>query len=388
MRDDKIHIGVIGAGTMGTGIAQLFAYSGYLVKTYDVNKQALNNSIRNIKNVLQNLSQKGKIEVNKIDSILSLIHPQNGLDGFSDCKIIIEAAAEDVNVKKDIFRRLESLINSACILASNTSSLSITSIASVCTSPERVIGTHFFNPAPVMKLVEIIPGLLTSEDTIKITRDVIQSLNKITVIAKDTPGFIVNRVARPFYGEALRILEEGIADHVTIDWAMKEFGGFKMGPFELMDLIGNDINYKVTETVFSEMYFDTRYKPSIIQKRMVEAGLLGRKSGRGFYSYSQENPEPERDMRKGERIFERILFMLINEAADMLHFNITSESDLDLAVKHALNYPKGLIEWAYDYGIETVMDGINKLYSEYNEDRYRPSAHLKKMSLKEQKGIA
>lgn len=373
---------------MGTGIAQLCAASGYNVHLFDTSADALNTSVNKINDSFKKLAEKGKFDLTEIPRIISRVKTENDLSGFAECTIVIEAIAEDLSIKKILFKELESIVPNECILASNTSSLSITSIAYGCESPDRVIGTHFFNPAPVMKLVEIIPGVLTSENIITKTREIISSLDKYTVIAKDTPGFIVNRAARPFYGEALRIFDEGIADHVTIDWAMKEFGGFKMGPFELMDLIGNDINYKVTETVFTELYFDPKYKPSITQKRMVEAGLLGKKIGRGFYSYLDNNPEPHRDHQKGEMIFERILFMLINEAADMLMFNITTKEDLDTAVKYGLNFPKGLIEWASDFGIEDVINGINKLYSEYNENRYRPSAFLKKIFIEEQKGIA
>ena len=186
-----------------------------------------------------------------------------------------------------------------CIIASNTSSLSIASIASSCEKAERVIGIHFFNPAPLMPLVEIIPAVQTSAEILKNAKSIIDSLKKVTVIAKDTPGFIVNRVARPFYGEAIRIYEEGVADFSTIDWAMREIGGFRMGPFELMDYIGNDINYTVTETVFTAFYFDQRYKPSFTQKRMMEAGYLGRKSERGYYDYSKEIPKANEDRELG-----------------------------------------------------------------------------------------
>ena len=232
-----------------------------------------------------------------------------------------------------------------------------------------------------MPLVEIIPGLQTSDKTVLKVRKLIDGWGKTTVLAKDTPGFIVNRVARPFYGEALRILEENIADAATIDWAMKNIGGFRMGPFELMDLIGNDINYKVTETVFNEFYFDPRYKPSIVQKRMVEAGHLGRKSGRGFYNYEQGFviAEPKEDSNLGKEIFFRIFSMLVNEAADALLFNIAVKEDIDLAMTKGVNYPKGLLIWADEIGLKTILNNLNKLFANYSEDRYRPSVLLKRM---------
>lgn len=230
-----------------------------------------------------------------------------------------------------------------------------------------------------MPLVEIVPAVQTSDSVLKNAQTIIDSWKKVTVIAKDTPGFIVNRVARPFYGEAIRIYEEGIADMATIDWAMKEIGGFRMGPFELMDYIGNDINYTVTETVWTAFYYDPRYKPSFTQKRMMEAGYLGRKTGRGYYNYSEgaTNPEPDKNEVVGEAIVWRILIMLINEAADALHLNIASAKDIDLAMTKGVNYPKGLLAWADEKGIQNVLDGLDKLYVAYHEERYRASVLLR-----------
>ena len=293
--------------------------------------------------------------------------------------MVIEAIVENVEVKKKVFKCLEEEVADDCILASNTSSLSIASIAASCEKSDRVIGIHFFNPAPLMPLVEIIPAVQTSAKTLQQAKDMIDSWGKKTVIAKDTPGFIVNRVARPFYGEAIRIYEEGIADMATIDWAMKEIGGFKMGPFELMDYIGNDINYTVTETVWTAFYYDPRYKPSFTQKRMMEAGYLGRKTGKGYYDYSEgaEAPTPETNKVVGEAIVWRIVIMLINEAADALHLGVASRDDIDLAMTKGVNYPKGLLQWADEKGIQEVLDGLDKLYLAYHEERYRASVLLR-----------
>ncbi|MDA0890456.1 MAG: 3-hydroxyacyl-CoA dehydrogenase family protein, partial [Bacteroidetes bacterium] len=287
---------------------------------------------------------------------------------------------EDLKIKQKLFSDIEKLVDEKCIIASNTSSLSIASIGSACKKAERVIGIHFFNPAPLMPLVEIIPAVQTSEETLKSAKAMIDSWGKVTVVVKDTPGFIVNRVARPFYGESLRIYEEGIADFATIDWALKEIGGFKMGPFELMDYIGNDINYTVTETVFTSFYFDQRYKPSFTQKRMMEAGFLGRKSGRGYYDYSLENlPKANEDRQLGKKILWRVLSMLINEAADALFLKIASREAIDLAMTKGVNYPKGLLAWADEIGINNVLKQLEGLQKEYGEDRYRPSPLLKNM---------
>jgi 3-hydroxybutyryl-CoA dehydrogenase len=204
---------------------------------------------------------------------------------------------------------------------------------------------------------------------------------KVPVITKDTPGFIVNRVARPFYGESIRMLEEGIADVATIDWALKEIAGFRMGPFELMDLIGNDINFAVTSTAFKSFFYDPRYKPSIIQQRMVEAGLLGRKSGKGYYDHSEgaEKPAPNTSRALGELIVNRVLCMLINEASDALNLGIASKEDLDLAMTKGVNYPKGLLAWADERGLVNVLYRLDALYDDYREDRYRASVLLRRM---------
>jgi 3-hydroxybutyryl-CoA dehydrogenase len=287
--------------------------------------------------------------------------------------------AVKLEVKRSVFSELEKLVKEDCVLASNTSSLSITSIASSCTKPERVIGIHFFNPATLMPLVEIIPGIATNTAITSGCKNLIDSWGKTTVIAKDTPGFIVNRVARPFYSEALRIYEEGIADMPTIDWAMKEIGGFKMGPFELMDLIGHDVNYVVTETVWTQFYFDPKFKPALSQKRLLEAGFLGKKSGRGFYNYAADAKinEPVKDIETGKVIVRRILFMLINEAADTLYLKVASRDDIDMAMTKGVNYPKGLLKWADELGIHLIVKELTALKDFYEEDRYRISPLLK-----------
>lgn len=379
-------IGIIGSGAMGSGIAQVAATASHKVLVYDNNQSALNKAENNLKSSLQKLREKAKITAEKQDEILSHIQFVNELINLSNCHLIIEAIVENIEVKKSVFSDLEKIVSPDCVLASNTSSLSITSIAAACNKPERVIGIHFFNPATLMPLVEIIPGIASDETIVSSAKKLIDSWGKVTVIAKDTPGFIVNRVARPFYSEALRIYEEGIADMPTIDWAMKEIGGFKMGPFELMDLIGHDVNYIVTETVWKQFYFDPKFKPALSQKRLLEAGFLGRKSGRGFYNYAPDAKitEPTKNTELGNLIFKRLLAMLINEAADTLYLNIASASDIDLAMTKGVNYPKGLLKWADELGIETIVKELNALKDFYEEDRYRISPILKKM-VKEKK---
>lgn len=374
-------VGVLGAGTMGTGIAQVAAQHGHEVVLVDVNPDALAKAKSNLEKVLAKLVDKAKISETEKDQIFNRIQFSGDFADFKSCTIVIEAIIEKLEVKHAVFQQMEAVVSSDCILASNTSSLSIASIGSVLKSPNRCIGIHFFNPAPLMPLVEIIPAVQTSEETLQTAKSLIDGWKKVTVIAKDTPGFIVNRVARPFYGEALRIYEEGVADFATIDWAMTKFGGFKMGPFTLMDYIGNDVNYTVTETVFEAFYYDPRFKPSFTQKRHKEAGYFGRKSGKGFYDYSENAPvaKPTEDEELGQLIFERVIVMLINEAFDALFLRIASRKDIDLAMTNGVNYPKGLLAWADELGLEWVLEKLEILYDEYQEDRYRPCPLLKRM---------
>jgi len=373
---------------MGSGIAQVAATAGCFVKLYDTNQAALDKSKMALEKVLSRLIEKKYIGETEKNLIQSRIFYVNSLKDLANADLTIEAIIENAEIKQKVFSELESYQSENAIIASNTSSLSITSLAASLKNPERFIGIHFFNPAPLMPLVEIIPAIQTSEEVkIKVVK-IIEDWKKIGVLAKDTPGFIVNRVARPFYGEALRIYEEGMTDlpageagFATIDWAMKEMGGFRMGPFELMDFIGNDINYTVTETVFTAFYFDPRYRPAFTQKRFAEAGYLGIKSGRGYYNYAENaiNPEPKKDHKLGQEIFERILTMLINEAADALFLNIASAKDIDLAMTKGVNYPKGLLAWANEKGIDWCVEKMDALYEEYHEDRYRCSPLLRKM---------
>lgn len=377
--DNNTIVGVLGAGSMGSGIAQIAATQQHNVVLVDLSTEVLEKAKASLTKILNRLEEKERIA--SAAEVLNRITFSTTVNDFAKCGIVIEAIIENLEVKQKVFSNLESIVKDDCILASNTSSLSIASIASACKKAERVIGIHFFNPAPLMPLVEIIPAVQTSEETKIASRQLIDDWKKVTVLAKDTPGFIVNRVARPFYGEALRIYEEGIADFATIDWAMTELGGFRMGPFTLMDYIGNDVNYTVTETVFAAFYYDPRYKPSFTQKRHSEAGWYGRKSGRGYYNYAEgaEMPAPNKDEVLGKQILDRILIMLINEAVDALFLNIATKEDIDLAMTKGVNYPKGLLAWADEIGLEKVLNNLESMFKEYGEDRYRPSPLLRRM---------
>jgi 3-hydroxybutyryl-CoA dehydrogenase len=370
-------IGIVGTGTMGNGIAQVAAIAGNEVILYDANDVAMAKAIETIRQNLRRTAERGKISLIAAADIANRIKTTDRLEGLGDCTLIIEAVIEDLDIKKAIFQELELYIKEECILATNTSSLSVTALAGGCQMPERFIGIHFFNPAPLMPLVEIIPALQTPQYLTQKLTEIIESWGKIVVIAKDTPGFIVNRIARPFYSEALRIYDENIADFKEIDKAMTD-KGFKMGPFALMDLIGHDVNYAVTETVWRNTYFDPRYKPSVTQKRLVEAQFLGRKTLRGFYDYTKMS-DPEEislDAKKSEYISNRILTMLINEAYDALYWQISTKKDIETAMTKGVNYPKGLLKWGEEMGLATVAKNMNELYEKYREERYRCSPYF------------
>ncbi len=278
-------VGIIGAGAMGSGIAQIAATAGHTVLLYDTRPHAAAAAIEAIGSGLSKLVAKRRMGVEDAASTLSRVQAANNLRQLSGCGLIIEAVLEDLATKQQVFREVEAIADPECLLATNTSSLSITGIAAGLQRPERLAGMHFFNPAPVMELVEVVSGLATSQrcsDTIYATAE---AWGKTPVHAKSTPGFIVNRVARPFYGEALRMLSEGAASPASIDAVLRECGGFRMGPFELMDLIGHDVNFAVTKSVWEAFFFDPRFQPSLLQQELVAAGRLGRKSGQGFYNY-------------------------------------------------------------------------------------------------------
>ena len=375
-------VSVIGAGTMGSGIAQVAASNGCQVTIVDSFPQALETSKSKLKSILNRLVEKGKINQEKSQLIISNIKWTTEMKDISPSNLVFEAIVENMEIKQKLFSQMGQLVSDDCILATNTSSLSVTGIASICSNKSRVMGIHFFNPVPLMKLVEVIPTDETDKKLLSEVKSILENWEKSVVTAKDTPGFIVNRVARPFYSEALKIYEEGIADFATIDWAMKEFGEFRMGPFELMDYIGNDINYSATKAVYDGTNHDPRYKPSSIQKKLMDEGSLGRKSGKGYFDYSENavNPEPNKNDELGRKIFNRILAMLINAAADVLNNEIATQDDIDTAMTTGVNYPQGLLKWADEIGIVNVLKQLQGLQSNSINSRYLPSPLLIKMS--------
>lgn len=377
-----MEVGIVGAGAMGSGIAQIAAAAGHDVIVFDKYPSALDRSRRQLEKRLGNLERKDRLTRAEADAVLSNISYTNELKDLRDAQLVIESIVEELETKQRLFRDLAAIVSEDCILGTNTSSLSVTAIAAACRkNPGRVVGIHFFIPADKVKLVEIVPALQTRSPITTRAQRIIQQWGKVTVLVKDRPGFLVNRLARPYYLEALRMVEEGVADVATIDWAMTSLGGFKMGPFTLMDYIGNDINYIFTTRLFKRTFYDDRYKPSIIQKRLVEAGYLGRKTGRGFYNYKDHstNPAPKKDEELGRYILIRILSLIINEAADVLFRKFASKEDIDLAMTAGIDFPLGMLSWADELGIGFTVSQLDELYDQYREGRYRCSPLLRSM---------
>jgi 3-hydroxybutyryl-CoA dehydrogenase len=386
MTNDLV-IGVVGAGAMGSGIAQVAAAAGHKVVIADAFAGATEKALKRIADGLDGQVSKGKMKREQADAILGRIsfHAQTlgaDLSVYAPCGLVIEAIIEDFATKKALFGDLETLLGTSKLMATNTSSLSVTALAGGMKNGSHFFGLHFFNPAQVMPLVEIVPWQGTEPGVIDRMRQLMTSWGKMPVVCSDTPGFIVNRIARPFYGEAIRIAEEGIADYATIDEAMRELGKFRMGPFELMDFIGNDVNFAVTKSVYDAFFHDPRYRPSLTQQRLVNAGFLGKKAKRGYYDYRDgaEKPQPSNDPVVKLLVFERILAMLINEAVDAVYMQVASPADIDLAMTRGVNYPRGLLAWCDEIGAGRALGWMNRLQAEYAEDRYRPSPLLRRMA--------
>ena len=377
-------IGIVGAGAMGSGIAQIAAQAGHAVVLVDESESALAKSAASLSKIAKRLVEKEKWSAADSERIQSAIVRTSKLEQLARCEWVIEAIVEDLGVKQSLFQTIETIVAPNAVLATNTSSLSVTAIAGQLKHPERFMGLHFFNPAPLMALVEVIPALQTDSSHVIRVKTMMDDWGKSPVVAKDTPGFIVNRLARPFYGEALRIFEEGLATKRTIDAAMRD-AGFRMGPFELMDLIGNDVNYAVSCTVFEAFYNDPRYRPSLVQKQHVDAGWLGRKSGKGFYEYEEGKPTAKSsnapvNSDKFDWIVKRIIAMLMNEAADAYYLNIASAQDLETAMTKGVNYPKGLLAWCNEWGAKVTLNVLEDMQVRYGDDRYRPSPVLRDLA--------
>lgn len=378
-----MQVGVVGAGAMGAGIAQVAAVHGHRVLLADAHPAAIERARATHLAAMDRDVVKERRTRADADAVLSRITYIDGVEpaqlaAFATCGFVIEAIVEQLAAKQSLFRTLDATMSPHAILASNTSSLSIAALGGACRHADRVVGVHFFNPAPVMPLVEIVSAISTAPEYATAALALVKSWGKTTVRVKDTPGFLVNRVARPFYGESLRILEEGLADAATIDWALTTIAGFRMGPFALMDMIGNDVNFAVSSSVYENTFHDPRYRPSVTQQRLVEAGWLGKKSGRGYYRYDGvTNPEPVQDAVLGQQIVDRVLAMLVNEAVSAVELQLASPADIETAMTKGVNYPRGLLAWGDSMGAKQVLGVLERLQAEYGDARYRPALKLR-----------
>ena len=365
-------IGVIGAGTMGAGIAQVAASAGHQVLLYDTRADAAPAAVAQIGAQLQRLASKGRLSAADAAAAEQRLRAVADLAELADCTLVVEAIVEDLDAKREVFAELGRVCGPDAILATNTSTIPVTAIAAELKAPERLCGMHFFNPAPLMRLVEVPSGAATDPAVAERVAATAQSWGKVAVRCADTPGFIVNRVARPFYGEAQRIAEEGGHTPRSIDAAMRA-AGFKMGPFELADLIGNDVNLAAAESVWEQTGHDPRYEPTESQRQLVAANELGRKTGRGWYDYSQPpDIEPEPD----EEVSTRILAMLVNEAAALVDRREAAPADVDTAMRLGTNYPRGPLEWGDAIGAQRIAEVLSALHARQPSGRYRISNRL------------
>lgn len=403
--------GVVGSGTMGAGIAHAAAQAGFIVKTLDTDPALVKKAYDGIANRLNSRVERGKLPKHERDAILARLHIAEGYADFADAELVVEAVPEKIDLKKQIFTELEKVTTERTLLASNTSSLSIEKLAESVKRKDRFLGMHFFNPAPIMQLVELVRGPETSDQAVVDGRAVCAKLEKVAVKVKDSPGFIGNRVNRPFYLEALSLLEQGEAGVAEIDAAMRDVGEFKMGPFELLDLIGMDINLKVTQTVFEDFGKPVRFTPSPVQEKLVAEGHLGRKTGRGFYDHSGSEPKVAYDAQVEDTsgwqpsaalkafaevldkpadrktwLYARIFIAVMNEAA-LAADSIAIPRDVNLAMELGFNYPEGPLATA-DY---VGLDIIQKLLAEFFEqsgqsERYAPNRLLNEHVEKDELG--
>jgi 3-hydroxybutyryl-CoA dehydrogenase len=374
-----VDIAVVGAGTMGAGIAESAALAGMSVAMLDVDEDAVRRGMQAIERDLARRVNEGRISEGESNDVLGRVRATTSLLDLGGVPLVVEAVVEDMGVKKKVFGDLEGVAGRETVLATNTSSLSVAGIAAATESPERVVGMHFFNPVPAMRLVEVVVGPSTGPEALGRAEKVSEQLGKTPVRVSDTPGFIVNRVARPFYLEALRIVESG-GDPGRVDAEIRE-AGFRMGPLELADLIGHDVNLSVSESLFERYYYPPRFRPSYLQRSMVEAGNLGRKTGRGFYNYDtgdgnarEEGGEPREDVAL------RVISCIVNEAYLALSEGVASVEDIDRAMKLGANYPKGPFQWAEEIGPDHILQTLDSLRDTHG-DTYLAAPTLRERAI-------
>ena len=383
-------LGVLGAGTMGAGIAQVAAEAEVEVLVHDPVPGAFDRALERLAGFLRRKVDKGQLTQDAAEAATARVRGVGTVEELARADVVIEAIPEDLDLKRDAFRRLDAVAGAEVVLASNTSSLPIARIAGATDRPERVIGLHFFNPVPVMRLVEVVAGPRSAAPALDAGERLALRLGKTPVRAADTPGFIVNRVARPFYLEALRILGEGLAGVAEIDAAVRGLG-FRMGPFELIDTIGLDVNLAVSESVFEQFFHDPRYRPHPIQRMLVDCGRLGVKASAGFYDYVDgARAQPwtglppaglagRRRLSAGE-IGERVLAAIVNEAASAVAEGVASPADVDTAMKLGTNYPEGPLAWGERIGLEVVVATLDRLHAQVPDGRYRVTPLLRELA--------
>ncbi|HEY7722643.1 MAG TPA: 3-hydroxyacyl-CoA dehydrogenase NAD-binding domain-containing protein [Pedococcus sp.] len=384
---DDVPVAVVGAGAMGAGIAQVAATAGHPVALVDAATGAAEDAVARIIGSLQRLEAKGRLSSAQLEEVVERISTADTVERLPRSALVVEAVREDLATKRDLFARLARTQPADAVLATNTSSLDITAIADGIPDPARVIGLHFFNPPPVMRLVEVVRGAESGRDVLDDATELMRAWGKSPVRCTSTPGFIVNRVARPFYGEAQRMLMAGVADAATLDAALRS-AGFRMGPLELTDFIGQDVNLAVGTSVWEQTDRDPRYEPTSLQQELVAAGHLGRKTGRGVYRYAADGaalgaePDEQRLAELLEGPIEtnpvaRTLAMLVNEAVDLVHRGEATAADVDTAMTLGTNYPKGPIAWGREIGYAAVADQLAALDRAFPGGRYRPSPALR-----------
>jgi 3-hydroxybutyryl-CoA dehydrogenase len=369
-----VDIAVVGAGTMGAGIAESSALAGLSVVMVDVREEALDLGRHTIEKDLDRRVRKGRLSEEERRASIGRVSATTSLESCADSPVVIEAVVEDMAVKTRVFGDLEGVVASEAVLATNTSSLSVAGIAAATEHPGRVVGMHFFNPVPAMRLVEVVTGPSTDPSAVSQVEEMAERLGKTPIRVSDTPGFVVNRVARPFYLEALRLVEAG-GKPGQIDAAIRG-AGFRMGPLQLADLIGNDVNLTVSESLFERYYYHPRFRPSYLQRSMVEGGLLGRKSGRGFYDYSAEKTAEDNEIEPSEDVSLRVISCIVNEAFLALSEGVATAEDIDRAMKLGANYPKGPFEWVEEIGARSIVETLDSLRAA-NGDAYLAAPALR-----------
>lgn len=396
---------VIGAGTMGAGIAQVAATAGWTVRLRDVDAATAEKAIANIRRQIERLVEKERMTPQLASATTARLHVADSAAAPADCELVIEAVVEDLDVKAAVLRAALPALRQDALIATNTSSLSVTRLGEALGQAPRTVGMHFFNPVPLMPLVEVIAGRQTRPDNVDRAVQIATEWGKSPVRASDTPGFIVNRVARGYYLEAMRMLAEGVGGVDEIDATLRRMGGFRMGPFELMDLVGIDVNYAVSCSVWEQLDRPNRLLPSTLQKELLENNRLGRKTKLGWYSYQREHPVPATPVQRAsfqapeqvyqavrmfcdkagapagsfteQYVFARTLGAVINEAALAVDDQVAEPAAIDTAMKLGTNYPKGPLEWAEQIGKPTCRFLLDSLNQQVSDRRFTPGGWLR-----------